>query len=205
MALNVPCGGGGMVGLTNAAAGTVWYAVVPGLANAYARLEGFQYNCGNTANNFTFMRPIARAQATVAGLTNVATITVDADPSPSGNTIAAGDQVVVGPCSDGSYRRGQVNTSGWNSTTKVITLTANNAAAFAVGTKVYNFGVPGDTDPITGAAFPVFTPTANTVGNCVFYGGGFVSAAKGDPLLIYNPNATNATTLNHAGYAHSAG
>jgi len=203
MAVNINGFGGGVLGKTNAAADTVWYGVIPGRANAYARLLSWQYTAGNTANLFTMLRPIGRTTVAAAAITNVAVITVAADPSPSGNTIAAGDQVVLGPCTDGTYRRAQVNTSGWNSSALTLTFTANLAANVNTATKVFNFGIPSDTDPISGAAFPTFLPTANTTATVDLGGVGFVGAQKGDPLLIYSPNATNATNLNNAAYAHT--
>jgi len=109
MPINQAGFGGGLVGKTNAAAGTVYYAVIPGNPNGFARVTDFQYTCGATANDFTFLRPIGRANAAAASLNNVATITLDADPHPSGNNIAAGDQVVF-LATDGVYYRGQVNT-----------------------------------------------------------------------------------------------
>lgn len=193
------CFGGGILGKASAAADTVYYAVVPGDPRGFTRIGGFQYNCGNTANNFTFLRPIGRTTVAVAA-TSGSTLTLTADPSPSGNTIAAGDQVVI-KYADGTYRRSQV--SAWNGTTKVVTLTANIAANIDALAKFWMFGVAADTDPTTGLAFPVYTPTVNTVANVEFYGGGVVGGQAGDPLLIYNPNATAATTLNHAGYGYT--
>jgi len=204
MPLTVNAFGGGLLGKTNATADTVYYGVIPGNTQGYARIGGFQYTCGNTANSFTLMRPIGWANIAAAAGTNVAVVTLDADPSPSGNTIAAGDQVVLGPCTDGTYRRAQVNTSGWNGTTLALTFTANLTAAVNTSTDLFNFGVAADTDPNTGSAHPIFTPTVNTTADVQLFGGGFKSYRKGDPLLVYNPNATAATNLNHLAYAYSA-
>ncbi len=192
--------GGGVVGLTNAAANTVFYAVIPGRTGAYTRICGFNWTAGNTANSFVGLRPIGRTTITTAAITNVAVVTLTADPSPTGNTIAAGDQVVIAH-SDGTYRRAQVNTAGWCSTDKTLTFTANLAANVAAGAKIWMFGVPADTDPITGSAFPVFPTVANTTYQNNFVAAGFVGAQTGDPLMLYNANATNATLLNNCEYA----
>ena len=204
MSVNINGFGGGVLGKANATAATVYYAVIPGRAKSYARITDFQYTCGNTANDFTFMRPIGRANVSVAYAANTgASLTLDADPSPSGNTIAAGDQCVI-QAADGTYPRAQVNTAGWNGTTKVVTFTANVTPAVSIGAKVFMFGISSDTDPVTGLAFPVYTPAVNTTGTNVAFGGvGFVGAAPGDPLMIYNPNATAATNLNYTTYAYT--
>lgn len=204
MALPYNSFGGGLIGLTNAAANTVIYAVIPGVRTGYPRVAQINYTAGNTANSIIAMRPIGRANVATNAITNVATLTLDADPSASGNTIAAGDQVVYGPCTDGTYRRGQVNTSGWDANTKIVTFTANLAANIntTVG-KVWNFGVPADTDPSTGAAHPVIPTVANTTASLNFPTAGFVGGAKGDPLLIYTVNATNATQFNFIEYAYT--
>lgn len=189
--------GGGVIGLANAAAGTAYYSVIPGRTGAFARLCSFNWTSGNTANSIYGMRPIGRTTTTAAATTSDASVTLAADPSPSGNTIAAGDQVVIAH-SDGTYRRAQVNTSGWNSSTKVLTFTANLAANVASGAKVFMFGVYTDTDPVTGNAFPIFPTVANTTYQNNFVAAGFCGAAAADPLMLYCPNATNATTINNS-------
>jgi hypothetical protein len=71
---------------------------------------------------------------------------------------------------------------------------------------VWDYGVNTDTDPLTGAAFPII-PNAvavNTTGN-VFntVASGFRGSRVGDPLLVYCGNATNAVVLNYAEYIYS--
>jgi hypothetical protein len=68
------------------------------------------------------------------------------------------------------------------------------------------FGVFTDTDPATGSAFPLFVTTANTTTNypansnpCFLQ----TSSRIGEPLLVYNPNATDATAINQIQYAYS--
>lgn len=201
MSLGLNAFGGNVVGKANAAADTVYYAVVPGKPNAYTRVSGFALTSGNTANAGYFMRPLGRANvATAFTADSGAAITLDADPSPTGNTIAAGDQVVLAG-DDGTYVRAQVNTSGWNSSTKVLTFTANVAVDLSVGAKVWNFGVSGDTDPVLGTVHPFFASTVNTQRVYTFGPSGIRGHQKGDPLLFYCPNATNATVLDYAEYA----
>jgi len=197
---------GNVLGRANAAANTVVYTVVPGFGTAgtpstfrYTRLVNFSWTSGNTANAFTVMRPLGSAKVTTAANSSVAALVLDADPSPSGNTIAANDIVVV-QHSDGTYRQYTVNTSGWASNTNTVTFTGNLAANTAVNAKVWNFGVYTDTDPVFGTAHPTFPTVANTTNTFVFTAAGVCGSAKGDPLVIYNPNATNATILNYAEY-----
>jgi hypothetical protein len=203
MAFNVNGFAASAIGKTNAAADTVYYGVIPGNPAGFAHIVGGQYTAGNTANSYTIMRPIGRSLVATAALSNVAVLTLATDPSPTGNTIAAGDQVVIGPATDGTYFRAQVNTSGWCSTTKVLTFTANLTAAVNTSAKVYMFGIASDTDPVTGVAFPVIGTVANTTTALPNEGGGFKTAQKGDPMMIYSPNATNATNLNYAAYGYT--
>lgn len=195
--------GGNVLGRANAAANTVVYAVIPGLRNRFTALAKLNYTNGNTANSFTVMRPIGRSTVAAAANSSVATLTLSSDPSPSGNTIAAGDQCVV-ESADGTYRLGQVNTAGWAANTKIVTFTANNAANVAAGAKFFNLGIFTDTDPISGLAHPTIPTVANTTGDAFSATvAGIRGWAAGDPLLIYNPNATNATVQNFAEYANT--
>lgn len=193
---------GNVLGRSNATAGTAYYGVVPGASLRFTGVASFVVTSGNTANDVYFMRPLGRANVTVAATTSDSSLTLDADPSPSGNTIAAGDQVVV-QHSDGTYRRAQVNTSGWNSTTKVVTFTGTLGANVAVGAKVWNFGVNTDTDPILGTAHPIFPSTVNATRTYSWAASGIRGHQQGDPLLFYCANATNATSVDSVEYART--
>lgn len=194
---------GNVIGRANAAANTAFYAVVPGYADKFTRLMGFQYTAGNTANDFVLMRPIGRANATAAYNTSVAVAVLNGDPSPTGNTIAALDQVVV-KHTDGTYRRYTVNTSGWDANTNTVTFTGNFGAAVASGAPFFLFGVSTDTEVTTGLAFPSLPTTANTTAAYNFANaGGFAGFNTGDPLMIYNGNATNATVMTYAEFART--
>lgn len=195
--------GGGIIGKANAAAGTVYYAVIPGQANGYARVASLGYTSGATANSFFGMRPIGRSNITQAQTTSDSTLTLVSDPSAPGNTIAAGDQVVYGPCVDGTFRRAQVNTSGWNGTSKVLTFTAALAANVNTTCKVYNFGINTDTNPTDSLAHPELPVVASSTNVISLPNAGFAGYAKGDPLLIYNPNATAATNLNYGEFCYT--
>jgi hypothetical protein len=212
--------GNSLLGKQNATAGTVVYTIIPGgstyragvpwngdgRSQCFTGLVMFQVASASTANSIYVMRAIGRTTTTTTAAANtVAALTLAADPSPSGNTISAGDQVVL-EGTDGAFYRNQVNTAGWNSTTLVVTFTANVVPAVTNGSKVYMMGVFTDTDPTTGSAFPLLPTTANTTSDYpkVFSGALFqTSSRQGEPLLLYNPNATDATAINFLQYAYS--
>lgn len=195
--------GGNVLGKATAALDNVFYAVVPGARSKFTRVAGFSLTAGNTANAGYWLRPIGRANIATAIVADAGAVAVlDADPSPSGNTIAAGDQVVI-ECTDGVYRRYQVNTAGWNGTSKTVTFTANVANAVAAGNKVFNFGIFTDTDPVLGVAHPSFPSVLNTQRIYTFGPAGICGHQAGDPLLFYCPNATNATVLDYAEYTRT--
>lgn len=203
MSAHIQANGGDCIGRHNATADTVYYAIVKPKKGHFTRVMSMSLTSGNTANNGYWMRPLGRANvATAVAADAGATLTLDADPSPTGNTIAAGDQVIY-EGTDGTYRKAQVNTSGWNGTTKVVTFTANVANAVAVGAKVFNFGIFSDTDTATNLVHSIFQSVVNTRQSFVFYGGGVKGNQPGDPLLFYCPNATNATVLDYADFIHS--
>lgn len=203
MSLNFTAFGGNTLGRANAAADTAYYAVVPGARSKFTRVAGFSLTSGNTANPGYWLRPLGRANVATAFVADSgAALTLDADPSPTGNTIAAGDQVVV-ECSDGTYRKYQVNTAGWDGTSKVLTFTGNVAANVAAGNRIWNFGIYTDTDPVLGTAHPAFPSVANTQRVYTFGPAGICGHQAGDPLLFYCPNATNATVLDYAEYART--
>lgn len=212
--------GNSLKGKTNAAANTVVYAIIPGgstwragalwngdgRSQCFTGLIMFQATSLSTANSVYLMRAIGRTTTTTtAAADTVAALTLAADPSPSGNTIAAGDQVIYEDTS-GVFRQNQVNTSGWNATTKVVTFTANVAGAVTNGTRVWMMGIFTDTDPDTGVAFPLFATTANTTTNYpAVFSGAFlgIGSRVGEPLLMYNPNSTDATALNFIQYGYA--
>lgn len=206
MALNYAAFDGGMVGTKTASANTVIVITLPpsrtssGIYRGYTRLAALSSTQGNTANSNYLMRPIGRTTTSAASNSGVNTVTLTADPGATvSNNIAANDYVSVMQ-SDGTILTATVN--AWNGTTKVATLNSNTTAAVSSGAKVWFYGIQTDTDPVTGAAHPILTTTANATTTWNSVGGGIRGAQVGDPLLIYNPNATNASTINYAEYAH---
>ncbi len=72
----------------------------------------------------------------------------------------------------------------------------------AAGSTLWNFGIFTDTEPTTGAPFPLVNTPVSVVTPKAFVTG-FTSWVAGAPLLLYSPNATNRTDLNHAEYAYT--
>ena len=208
MAVPFSAFGGGIKGSKTAAIGTAYYvkidpyAVGPAAYQAFTCIYQINYTNGNTANAITVMRPIGRTTAAAAATTASNTITLAADPGPSGNGIAANDQVVV---ANESGTWDQYTVGAWNGTTKVMTVTgaalANNVSS---GARVWFYGIFSDTDPVTGLAFPALPTAVNTTG-FAFQGSvaGARGAQVGDPLLLYNPNATGQSVTNYVEYAYT--
>jgi hypothetical protein len=218
--MSLPNGfGGGVIGKNTATAGTAWYALIPPYYNAgayrgYSCLLQVNITNGNTATNFTFMRPQGATTATAAASTGVNTITLAADPGnnagglysafATNNNIAAND-IIVTQNVDGTVT--QYVVGAWNATTKVVTVSAANLSVnIAAGAKVWDYGVNTDNDPLTGMPYPIVPngQAVNTTGSTFnTVAGGFRGSRIGDPLLIYCGNATNAVTLNYAEYQYS--
>lgn len=184
------------IGRATDTAGTPWFAVVPGHAGYYTWITALQVKSGATNNGLYVMRALAGATVLSAQAAGDTTLVLDANPSPDGNTIASGDEVVY-LASDGTYRRTTV--SSWNGSTLTLTVGALPAAV-AADSPMWNFGVYTDTEPATSLAFPlVDTPVSVTTPYA--FVGGFGGWGAGEPLLVYCPNATNQTVLNYLEYA----
>ena len=202
--LHLPAFGGNVLGLKTAAAGTAFVHVVPPARVGklgFTRISQFSYTTGNTAHNVGLMRPIGSTTTSAASNVNTNTLTLTADPGPSGNGIAASDYIAV-EHDDGTTLAYTV--SAWNGTSKVLTINSNLAANVASGNKVWDFGVVGDTDPITGVAHPQIPfANTNTSYNRKFDGGGLKSHDTRSPILIYSPNTTGAGTLEFVEYGYT--
>lgn len=191
-------GGGNSIGRVSVAANTPWYAVIPASPGLITRLVGLEIDNGATDNGIYVMRAIGGAVIQTAQAAADTTLILDRDPSATGNTIASGDQVVC-LASDGTYRR--VTVASWSAATLTLTVSALPAAV-AAGSILWNFGVYTDTEPATGAAFPLIDTPVSDVTPKEFEVG-FAGFAAGQPLVLYSPNAINATKLNYAEFAYT--
>lgn len=201
MSLNNYGFGGKTAGRATANANTVIKVLLQPKGGGIGRVSTLGYTTGNTAHTITGMRPLGRTTAASAANAAQNTITLTADPGPSGNGIAANDLVAVRE-SDGVTRDYVV--SAWNSSTKVVTLVANLVAAVAAGAKFWDFGITSDTDPLTGTAHPTIVTTANTTQTFQDDVAGVVAGHEKDaPILLNSSNGTAAGSFDRVSYAYT--
>jgi hypothetical protein len=170
----------------------------PGDPHGYTYLTFLRYTAAATAHALTAMRGQTHAKATVAADAAAVAITVDtAMLDGAGNALAANDLVAI-ELDNGDWHLGIVDTSGWNGTTKVITLTSGTAIpagrSVLVGAAVVSYGVAGDANH---ANF-IFTGTASVTTNfpAVANAGPICKgSARNSPIIVDSDNATNAGTI----------
>lgn len=199
--ISVPAFGGNGFGSVTAAAGTAITRMIPPRRNAFTRLMKTAYTAAATAHNLVAMRSLGRAKTVGTAAASQAVITLDVNPSPAGNTIAASDLVIIRK-DDGNLLLGTV--SSWNGTTKALTLAANLAVALSAGADVWMMGVAADTDPRTGEVHPTFTCAASATTTLEETTIGVLGTIdKDEPILLFSANGTNAGTLLHTVYSHT--
>ena len=167
---------------------------IPGRNGKRLALIAFDYLCGSTAHTMCLMAAKGTgtrttASAAAAAAQKVLNVT-DAPKDPAGNATASGD-IIAYQLPDGTW---EFNTVA-SLSTLAITLTTNIAVAVASGAAVRIFGVVGD-----GATHNIGL-TASVVtqlsGHIIA-----VSPYKGDPMVMYDANATAAGFLNNAVWAY---
>ncbi len=139
-------------------------------------------------------------------------------PCATNNALAAGDYVAI-QLADGSWHLSTV-ASGTFAAVVLTTGTPNfTGGTIAAGAPCFFFGIFSDTVPATKTVHLIRTPIASTQqvnllaswgGNASAVGGGGGASTglgvptlfPGDPLLIYNPNATATTTVDFIGGHH---
>lgn len=179
-------------------AGTAIVAYVPGVAGAYSHLIKFVNTAGATAHTQTFMRDASQTTLSSSAAASQAVVNVTAALTDGGgNAIASGDYVAL-----------QLDNGNWHVTTfssaatLAYTLGVNLPAAAAAGNKIFCYGVIGDAfhddyDYALGAGATT-TISAGDEGFSVVKG-----RSAGAPIVCYNANATNASTLDYMTWAHS--
>lgn len=136
-------------------------------------------------------------------------------PCASDNALAASDYVAI-QLLDGTYHLSTVS-SGTFAAVVLTTGTPNfTGGTVAAGSPCFWFGVNSDTVPATKTVHMIRTPIVSTQqvnllagwgGNASAVGGGggastgygIPSLMPGEPLLIYNPNASATTTVDFIG------
>jgi hypothetical protein len=131
------------------------------------------------ASRVTVLRAIGETTAASAAGAGVPTFSLAGDPSPPGNTMAAGDLVAIRE-TDGVTRLYTVSSF----VGLAVTLTTNLVAGVSSGSWVYNFGVLTDIDPYTGEPHEVYDLEANVVTDWVSNVGIIGSHLPDQPLLV---------------------
>lgn len=181
--------------------------------SAFTHVTKYTINAGSTAHAGTFMRPLNWTWTTVAAAAGATTLTLFDDPgiystnyryplpggatypaSAADNGVATNDFIAV-QLIDGSWVFRSVTVAGL-----VMTIAAlpspTSGGAVAAGAVVFWFGVSTDTDPATGYAHPTIQPVVSVQSDLGEISTGLVAALhSGDPMLLYNGNATAADTV----------
>lgn len=164
---------------------------------------------GSTVHSLAIMRPLNYTTFSAVAAAAQAVVAIQADPgiystnyqyplangvtapSPADNAIAAGDYVVY-QAADGHWVLDTVaSVSGLN-----ITMTGNLPTGGVIaGGLFYCFGISTDTQPYSNAAHQLVDTTATARVNLTDPNGLFQGYQAGDPLVVFDANATAADTL----------
>ena len=182
---------------------------------AFSHVSSLIYADTGTSHQVTVMRPLNWTYLTAALASAGTTLALAADPglystaykypTPGGhlvasvanNAIAANDYVAF-QLRDGSWHYSTVASGSGTApvlTTAVPTVTGGGADA---GTVVYFFGISTDKNPQTNLVHHYWLSLAGTARLEMLgqgSGGTFAALNRGDPMIIYSANATNAGTL----------
>lgn len=177
------------LGAKTESAGTPINRIIPPGVGV-AKVAKVLYTAAATAHTLTAMRVLGSTRLSGNANSGQPVIDLAADPGPSGNSIAANDWLIVRN-DDGSLFVAKVSSVS----TLAITLTANLSAAItAAKSRVWFFGVAGDTDPKSGEPHPSFA-LASGGQTVISEAPPFCVASawfQGEPLLLQVNNATNA-------------
>lgn len=185
---------------------------------AYTTLTQLTVTDGGTAHDYVVMRPFNYALVTTDVAANAATFILADDPglyattykyalpaeaggvvsAVADNAIAASDYVAY-QLRDGTWILDTVS-SGTYAALVLATSTPNvTGGGVEAGTPMFFFGVAANSDPATGTVNPTLKAGAassriNLLPDNAL--GGLTSLRPGQPMFIYNANASNASTLN---------
>ena len=219
-------------GLKTANANTAYYLLVePMSVSAYTYIEFAQFTTTGAAHVATVMRPLsntltgslygpgqpcscyldapaAGAQATIninqdPGVYTAYTFNNNAAPRTANDILAANDYVAY-QYPDGTW---EVNTVSSVALPAVV-LTNNLATGgLAAGAPVFYFGVAADVNPYDARAHPgfnLYAPASPTTINLGSEGYPWIGTFnRGQPLLVYVNNVTDASTLERCTAAYS--
>lgn len=193
-----PIGGNGL-GKTTIAFGSLLNAMVPPRQKCFTRIMSLVYTAAGTAHTITCMIPIGRTTFSADAAASQAVVNLTADPGVSGNLLAGGDYLAW-ENTDGTFSFDFIASLA----TLAATMTSVLPKAVSAGGKVWNFGVIGDTHPVTGNAHVTFRGVASvtstysdtTVGVLCTY-------APYDPIIIQSNNATATGIIESVAYMHT--
>jgi hypothetical protein len=179
-------------------AGTPYTIPIPSKPGLLACMDSFIYTAGATAHTAYLMRALGRTTISLAAALSQAVINLAADPgaglATGANLISANDWLIIQSAATKLYYAVQVSSVS----TLAITLTANVPVAFAVGDKVFFYGIKTDVSPETGlvhANYAMTASTAVTISNLT--GNGLVAAYRmNEPILFFVDNITAQGTVN---------
>ncbi len=181
---------------------------------AYTHVTQLGITSGSTAHAWSFMQPLNWSYTSVASAKNVATMALVDDPGiystnyrypcpittgtavVADNALAASDYVAF-QLTDGTWVFDTISSGTYAAIVLTTTLPNVTGGGVSKGQAVFFFGVVTDKNPATGAVPATVNPivSAYTSFNDAGGDGIFNGIHPGDPSLIYNGNATAASTL----------
>lgn len=202
------------------------YSIATGSRNwegAYTHISKLMIDCGSTAHTIGILRPLNYALVNGDAAINQAVINLVTDPGAYSTaykytlpSAAAGlvSCVANNPIAAGDYCAYQLRDGTWifdtvaSVATLAITMSTvipNVTGGGVVSQSIFFFfGVLADVNPATGQPHTNILCKASTREDILFSSGAdgdHRSIRKGDPMIVYNANATVASTLvTAAGY-----
>lgn len=183
---------------------------------AFTHISQIVYTAAGTAHDVVVMRPLNWTYLTQAMTANDTTAVLAADPglyattykyalpddqtkpiNTADNGIATSDYVAF-QLYDGTWHFSTVaSVSSLTATLDTATPNVTGGGA-AAGTVVYFFGAAANVNPQTGVAHVALTSVVNTRTSLLpdVAAGSISGLNRGDPLIVYSANGTNAGTLN---------
>lgn len=190
--------GGDGVGKLTQTAGTAIVQYANAKPGAYTNVVKFASTAGATAHTGYLMRDASTTTLSSGAAASQAVANVTAALTDGGgNAIASGDYVAVA-LDNGNWHV----TTFSSAATLAYTLAVNFPSAAASGNKVFCYGVVGDSFhanysfTLTASA-QVVVPSGDVTA-CVVRG-----RSLGAPVIFYNANATNASTLDYLEWGYS--
>ena len=161
---------------------------IPGRTDKRIAIRAFGFMAGGTVSNFYFQQSLGKTTLLAVVASGGSTLSLSAEPGPSGNSLAAGDYIAVIQ-DDGSYHFSAVGAVTGLSGIVLCTVVTDS---IAIGKTIYDLGVCGDTGQII-----VRTTTASAEESRELDGGIFYGTEKGSPMMAYNAcDASGAEAFN---------